>query len=732
VKLSGPALESQERVLANLLPNETWTSPSTRSYIGPVDVYGPGTFMRLYDEEDPVVRIPVPPDHARFNRIDVELMTRTRRAAIELRGLAGEATPFKVIRPVRGQRFFQTISIPVPYWAGSQAAPEFIELEVQRAPRVLIASVRLVEEDWTRRLPSPEAGLVPIAGQTRLATGISTAAPLEGQVHVPPDGLLHVAASIPLDLRWPGRVNELIVRLGQGPDAIEERLALVNNGRGTWAEHRFELGHAAGRVLPLRFELVAQGDRESFAVVAAPLVTGRQEDPPTIVLITSDTHRSDYIGAAGEEDGIETPTLDALAAEGVLYESCFATTNVTIPSHAALLTGVHVRDTRIITNFVSLEDAAPTLGERFQEAGFVTLACVSSEHLDHARSGLGQGFDFMEAPRGTKLRAEDTLDRMQTLLAQSEGLPVFLWIHLFDAHTPYQPPEAFDRRYYPKDVDPYDPSLPNLLDGQEAPTAPGVRDLDYLRAQYRAEVAYLDHALDAFFVHERIRTATVLFTADHGESLGQHEIYWDHAGLYPDTLQVPMVLRGPGVPAGRRVSESVRQLDAGRTLLDLAGLTHVEFPGRSLLDPLLEDDDGTAAQLRGIARRPQFAIAAHGLEASIHSDRWLLILVLRNYNMNSRFVRTRHTVELFDLASDPRCLNDVTAENRDTAVRLRRELIDWLGASRSTGWGRAVDDDPETMQRMAELGYTDLGDDIDEEQPWIDLACTCPACSTWD
>jgi len=733
LELSGPDLAAEERLLAELVPNETWTSTAANSYLGPAKAHGPGPFLRLNDDGALVVRIPIEPEFATFNRVDIDLLTRTKRAALVLRGRAGDEMTFRTMRPLQGRNIFQRVSIHVPYWARSRPTSEAIELEVQKAPRVLYARVRLVEEAWTSRLPSPEPALVAISGDTRMARGISTAAPLTAQVRVPENGVLHIAAGIPIDLRRPRGKSELVVRLGRGDGLVERRLSLVNDGPGGWTEQRIELTGVADQLLPLRFELVADSERESYAVVATPLVTGRHGDPRTIVLITSDTHRHDYLGAATGGVEIETPTLDALAEQGVLYESCFAATNVTIPSHASLLTGVHVRDTRIVSNFASLADAAPTLAERFQDAGFVTLACVSSGHLDHARSGLGQGFDFMRAPTNTKLRAEETFARTRALLDLAEGLPVFLWVHLFDAHTPYRPPEAFDRRYYPADRDPFDLTLPDLLDGQAPPTRPRVRDLDYPRAQYRAEVAYLDHELGAFLNHGRLRTATVLFTADHGESLGQHEIYWDHAGLYPDTVQVPMLLRGPGVPAGRRVLESVRQIDAGRTLLDLAGLPGAEFPGTSLLDPLLRSAAGEElAGQRNVARAPLFAIAASGLEASIHSGPWLLILVLHKYSLNSRFVRTLHAVELFDLVADPECGTDLAAREIDTAARLRRELIAWLAASRSTGWSRAVVDDDATLRRMAELGYTNLGEDVDEAEPWIDVACQCPACSAWE
>lgn len=724
--LLGRSVEHSTERLADLVPSEEWTVLSGESNLRGSKRFGPGPFLRIHGDDGLRVRVPVPAEAQAFNRIEIDLLIRSSRAAVALESFAGTNAIYRVLQPARGQNRIQRVALQVPYWARKRTPPEALELEFLHTRRAMIARIELVREDWGRRLPSAQPAPIEIGGRTHPALGLQTGNALLTEVDVPAQATLHVVAGIPRELATTRqRSLELRVTIGEGNSRVET-LALDSTGPETWKERTVDLSAYAGQRIGLRYELVAEGDDAAFAAVAEPLVRGRQAEPRTIVLITSDTHRSDHLAAAGVGPDVSTPALDRLASEGVLYETCFASTNVTIPSHVALMTGTHVRDTGVSDNFSSLADAAPTLAEHFRDAGFVTLAVVSSAHLDHARSGLGQGFDRMNSPQA-RCRAEETFGIANQALQALEGSSVFLWLHLFDAHTPYAPPEGFTDPYYPAGKDPYDPALPELLPGQHLPLDEELRDLDYARALYRGEVSYLDTELGAFLDQPRLRDATVLFTADHGESLGEHEIYWDHAGVYPESTQVPMLLRGPKVPRGRRVPAPVRQIDAGRTLLDLAGLAEVEFPGRSLLEALQEDDGQ-----RYVARTPQFVIGAHGLEAAIHDGPWFLVLVLQTYRVNPRYERTRHMVELFDLTRDPGCKTNLVADERSTAAELRKKLIAWLDAVQPMGWDVDVADDDETLQRMAELGYTDLETDTAGTGSWFDTSCRCDACAVWE
>ncbi|MEM8709544.1 MAG: sulfatase-like hydrolase/transferase, partial [Planctomycetota bacterium] len=158
----------------------------------------------------------------------------------------------------------------------------------------------------------------------------------------------------------------------------------------------------------IELRLQVEDDEEGVTAVAlvgeATVLTPIAE-PRTVLLITSDTHRADYIGLYGGGGRVSTPALDALARRGAFFEDCQTTTNITTPSHVAIMTGLHPRDTAVVDNSTRLKDEAETLAERFREAGFRTFAAVSISHLTHSHSGLGQGFDRFLNPIEAEQRA---------------------------------------------------------------------------------------------------------------------------------------------------------------------------------------------------------------------------------------------------------------------------------------------------------------------------------------
>ncbi|MEM8712618.1 MAG: sulfatase-like hydrolase/transferase, partial [Planctomycetota bacterium] len=241
---------------------------------------------------------------------------------------------------------------------------------------------------------------------------------------------------------------------------------------------------------------------------------------PLVLLITSDTHRGDHLGILSASSPVATPHLDALARRGVLFEDCFSQTNVTIPSHIALLTGTHPRDTGILDNRTRLADHAHTLAEVYAEAGYETFAATSTFHLLHEGCGLGQGFDRMVGPDVLYLDGEVAIDALLPWIDDDRGHPTFAWLHLFDAHAPYGPPKPYDRRYY-GDGDPLLGEEPDLPAKVLEPIMEGLKDLSFPYQQYRAEVDYLDGALAQLLGHRRVQAGITAFTADHAHTLAE-------------------------------------------------------------------------------------------------------------------------------------------------------------------------------------------------------------------
>lgn len=595
-------------------------------------------------------------------------------------------------------------------------APSSIVFAASRLPAALsVAHVELL----ARPLPAwyPEAGEPPrsvvVAGDVRPAVGLSAGRPVE--LDVPGGGELRFALGVPDDLR--GGPAVVRVHLG-GREHVLPLGEDAQEGRA-WQEHRLPLG--PGDAGTARFELEPQSEgREAACALSQPLVTTAGERPPTVLLFVSDTHRGDHLGAAQSGVAVSTPTLDALAARGTLFTDCTTSANVTTPSHVALLTGTHPRDTGVVDFVSPLAEDAPTLAERFSGAGFLCLAAVSVAHLGPAESGLGQGFDVVLRPGWRPRGMEDTVAALAPHLDAAEGLPLFVWLHVFDAHEPYEPPQPWDRLNYPEDRDPFDPSRPRLdhLRGVLPQELKELRDVDYVRALYRGEVSWVDHRLGLLLERGRLRDGWIAFTSDHGESLGEWGVWWAHAGLNPVVLHVPLVLAGPGVPSGRRDDRPVRQIDVGRTLLDLAGLEAAPFPGQNLLA-----EEG--------ARPERFALSVDARSASITRGPWHLVLILVDHpseRLRGPRTKHRHAFELYrrDDPSEP-----VADPDPAVVADLRRRLTTWLAAARDEGWATAGQGDPQLLAELAALGYADPRESTDDGAPLWDPDCACEECARW-
>jgi arylsulfatase A-like enzyme len=327
----------------------------------------------------------------------------------------------------------------------------------------------------------------------------------------------------------------------------------------------------------------------------------------------------------------------------------------------------------------------------------------------------------MSAPVDTNKRSSaQSIRQLTTWLADAEGRDLFLWLHVFDAHTPYEPPAEFERRYWPAGRDAFDKSLPEpaVPEAYRKNLPEGVRDLELLSARYRGEVSYLDAELAGLFAIPRIRSGVIAFTADHGESLGEHGIFWDHGGLYPQSIHVPMILAWPEAPRGTRVKQPVFQLDLAQTLLHLANVEDPRIPGTDLL---ASHDE---------SRAPRFTISCDADRASVTKDRWHLIASLRGYlaaDGAGMKAIPEHHFELFDLATDPDCEHDLALKERDRTCAMRRLLCAWLAAARPQTWCDLGNRNPEMEAHLAQLGYAapSQGSAI----PRIDPNCDCPECA---
>ena len=682
--------------------------------------------------ENALISIPLPRDAGHFNRIAVTVQTHSTDSKRGLRlnllletgrVIVGDGVVPELVK------HSQTLFFDFPHARFLEGEPRRIYLRTF-GPKVNLSVERidLIDSPLSSWLPDPYQGpdLVTIGEEARRSVGLSSLRPIGCELVVPRGARLAFSYGIPKPLRLPGGDPRLQLQIqpedgpGRSIEIPKRRAAKEDDG---WREAEIPLRSLVGQKVRLRFELSGESEHEMLCAIAEPALLIPAAPPRTVLFVTSDTHRADHLGAARSQVEVRTPVLDALADRGLLFETCFATTNVTVPSHVTLMTGTHPRDTRIISNVHALSSEARTVAEHFQGAGYSTWALVSASLLSHGNCGIGQGFDRMSTPARPHRIADETISVLEGWLEGSADQSLFVWLHLYDAHGPYGPPEPFAGRYYPEGKDPCDPALPRLELPKRVipPYLPGLRDIDYPATQYRAEVDYLDSQLARVLQHPRLRDGVIAVTADHGECLGQHGLYFCHGELYPDTVHVPLILAFPGAPAGTRVKRLVGHLDLGRTLLDLAGLHRARFAGRNLLRALERVDE---------PERPHFAVSMFALSASVTHGGWHLILHLRAHmRPQSVSPKEKHQVELYDLSADPGCLTDLSEEEPKRARGMWLALVGWLNSAVDTGWLTEGQTSETMFEDLAALGYADVaGEDDALERLSFPVGCRCERC----
>lgn len=555
-------------------------------------------------------------------------------------------------------------------------------------------------------LPAPEESRRVTCGGASLE-GVAISGEVHGRIRIPEPLQGLKGAALTLSLGVPERLAPYDGRLRvelRDPSGV---LLARDLEPGGWEELAVPMPSAAEVTVHLMGE---QPGRRVAVMGNARAVRGKGAGR-TVLLISSDTHRYDHLSCSTGAATVSTPALDALAARGTRFDDCWSTTNVTTPSHVALLTGLHPAETAVIDNRMGITSEVTSLAEVFSSAGFETAAFVSVPHLRDEVSGLSQGFERFHEARIHDLDLSERLPALEEALDRTAGRDRFLWLHLFDAHAPYTPPTEFlESEARPSDEEP----LPVWARPTWEPEADSAWDL---ARRYRGEVQYLDDALGRILAHPSLEGATVAFTADHGESLGGHGIWFDHQGLYPDTLHVPLILAGPGIPAGVSVGRSVQQSWLPRTLAQLTLGDDAGFPGEDLLGE-------EAATTR-------YALASGATQASIEEKGDLLILDLVGAAERRGLPsRPLHGHRLFHLARDPGCAVDVARVEPLRALKLRRKLISWLRTAARPGLVRLASLSEADEAQLAALGYGS-GAPVDAQvvREWFPASCDCPECA---
>jgi arylsulfatase A-like enzyme len=404
-----------------------------------------------------------------------------------------------------------------------------------------------------------------------------------------------------------------------------------------------------------------------IAILVGLLAGCGQEAPArNLVVVTLDTTRTDYLSAYGSTRAF-TPGVDSLAATGIVFDHAVSAAPLTLPAHTSLFTGLlpprhGVRDNADRP----LAEHYVTLAEVLRSRNFSTAAFVASAVLGRDR-GLTQGFDVYSDGsqfnhwnrRRTERRGDEVVGEAVTWLRQRRGSRFFLWIHLYDAHAPYEPPAPFD----------------NL----------------YSSNPYAGEIAFADAQLgwliDELRRDGNMKNTIVIVAGDHGESLGDHGEREHGMFLYETVARVPLVIHAPRLQA-RRVAAVTRLVDVMPTALDLLGIDVPVVDGVSLV-----------ASMRGQVRSPDL----DGYSESLYPARfgWSPVRSIRD----GRFkLIDSPRPELYDLARDPLEQHNLYFERPSVAAAMSRRLAS-LDSRRWASGERPFQLAPDSWERIRALGY---------------------------
>ncbi len=396
---------------------------------------------------------------------------------------------------------------------------------------------------------------------------------------------------------------------------------------------------------------------------------------PNIVLIAIDSLRADHMSGYGY-GRLTTPHIDKFAESGTLFENLFSAHIPTTSAYSSMLTGMDVFSTQAVAlrHKGPLRPEIKTLPEILRDAGYDTT-CVG-----FSGNPASRGFDtYLNFPgwgswnEGRSPKAENL---NQVALPEIDRLasgdkPFFLFLRHMDPHAPYLPPTPYERMFYHGDeCDPANKSMEPVMgfkpfaDFFASWMPPGISDKDYMIAQYDGAVAYMDACIQSIFEALDARgimdETIIVVNADHGETLYDHECWFDHHGLYDQTLHVPLIIRYPGkVAAGKRVSGFTQHKDLVPTLLHLAEIdTDIAFDGDSLM-PLVSGEIATHDKDFYITECTW--MRKHGWR----TPNWKLIVALEP---DFHF---KPPVELYDLISDPGENHNLAETEPDQVAYMR-------------------------------------------------------------
>jgi arylsulfatase A-like enzyme len=395
---------------------------------------------------------------------------------------------------------------------------------------------------------------------------------------------------------------------------------------------------------------------------------------PNFILISVDTLRADHLGCYGYWRDT-SPTLDRLAQKGVLFEQVVANAPWTLPSHTSLLTGLYPHHHGIKSHSKRLRDDIPTLASVFRAAGYATLGLVNSHNLS-ARYGLERGFDTHHyypervndrRVRSAKVEVDETIAWLDRV---SPHQSFFVFIHNYDVHSDYDPSPPFAKMFARPYEGTFNPTSDALERVRQDELTLSDADVQHTIDLYDGGIRQADADLGRLVEHlDRsgiAATTYVILTSDHGEEFLEHGGVAHGRTMYHEVLSVPLLVRGPGVPANRRVRGLVQLTDVFPTILSLARL------------PAPRKVDGIDLVPTWAGARPlDPGRYAYG-EADHRNAQPDIKRMVRRGHEKLIYNRAEQSAALYDLAQDPGEHHDLATADPATTGRLLAALRQYM------------------------------------------------------
>lgn len=424
--------------------------------------------------------------------------------------------------------------------------------------------------------------------------------------------------------------------------------------------------------------------------------------PRNVILISLDTVRQDRLTYAGHREKT-SPTIDRLAREGTSFSNASASSPWTLPSHVSMLSGLYPHRHRVQLKEHGIPDDVETLATLLSPVPTATAGIVSSSVLAQKR-GFGRGFDSYDyvsefgynsnQKKYIRNPGRFVTDKALQWLRQPKERPFFLFLHYYDAHSDYTP----EKKYRDMFVDPYDGvangSTSQLLKVRARKASFNDKDATHLKQLYDAEIRQVDDQLARIvsYLEETglSKSTLVIVTSDHGEEFLEHGSVLHGRTYYEEVIRIPLILRGPGIPAGKTIDTPVNLVDISPTVLTLLG------------QPVPKQVQGM--DLAQLWLQPE---AQHRTTVLAEGD-WMnelpaMYKMVRDHRFKLIYDWRKHTTQLYDLQADPLELQEISEKNPEVVKVLLGEMKNMMRSPNAPE--TRVELSEEEIRRLRSLGY---------------------------